>query len=434
MKKIHCTSFLIITFICISQLTFASASVTPGQQTFENVSPGDTIEGSIEIGNAGNEPIDPIVEVSDFVDSKGIKQFVDYDTSRGLKKYLDTSFNPETLDPGESSTFAFTIDVPQDIAPGAYGAAVLASSKPADLEEGENVVGVTTRAVSFIYLEVEGEATEKAELISFDINEDMLSRGIVRFDIRVKNTGEARIYPTGEITIYDKEGNQIKGIYAVTEQFVDEEVVVERRNALPVNKTQLSIFPESEGTINVNWTNRNVDPGTYIAKLDLYYGEDNFLESETTFELQDKFYINSFAADSYFSSSLPVSFSASLNNAGSVTIAPAGYLDITNIFGFTKQRIDVAQQNLEIDAGEEQVLNMEWSNGLAYGFYNATLHLNVAGNNYSTSTSFWVLNIWQIIISVLVLIVLIFLVYKLIASYRKMKAKLDQIESKENKS
>jgi len=436
MRKFAVLNFFMLVF-CLLSINHNSFAVSGGPSG-ENVTvkPGEVYQGKVYSNNTGKEPVIVMVKQTDLIKTEsGGTSYSDTALPKGLLQWTKFDTKQEaTLNPSERVDFNYTITIPNDAAPGTYTGGFLLTEKSLEAANAESAganVAVSAQILSQLYLTVEGDYTEKLTLQKFEANKNEFLKGNIVFDIDIKNEGDVLETPRGTITIYDDKNNQIKGIFPILQEFDNQEVVIERKDEIPVNPNlSLVILPQSTKIIQAPWTHRNVDTGKYTAKMVLFYGDKNEkLESQSNFELVDNFVISTLTPESYFNAGLPVKFSTKLQNIGTLPATPTGYFAINNVFGAQKYRQDFIDKQLYMPGGEEkQLTNLIWDQGFALGTYNAVISLNVNGKTYSSSVMFWVINWWQILIVVILVLTIVFLLYKGIKGYIKMKKKLSKLK------
>jgi hypothetical protein len=427
MKK--CLSVLITILFSIPFLnTSLAVSIGPtdAQLTGE---PGKTVSGSLMIGNTEKEPRILTVEVKDFVldpDKNYQVEYLDDSAPKGLKNWIKFDELEKQAEPDEIFEFKYTVTIPANTDPGTYSTAIIASTR---LPEQTEMVGLHAGAVSKIYLTVPGSTNEKLALVKFEINKEKLLLGKISFNLSLKNEGDVSIAPTGYVTLFDEKGEQIKGIKAIKQIFEEQEVITSREDQIPINKLLSTVQPSEQKSFDTDLEASLIEPGTYKAKLTLFYGEKSEkIEAETTFATEEKFSPIKFAVKENVYYSLPVTFDISLQNIGNVAITGTGNVEIKNIFGSLKKQIDLPKDELILKASESKNIEAVWENELAFGYYTATANITINGEKLVNSVSFWVIN-WAILAVVVVVVVLIvFLVYVGIKKYKKLKKKLDQLE------
>lgn len=422
--------------ILFSATVAQAVSISPAKLDL-SVAPGDTVNGTIIVGNTINEPQNLIITIKDFIidPETGQTHYQDdsIDVPRGLKNWISFEETSHAVEANEGYEFNYSINIPEDAVPGGYSTAIIARSSEDSIDPESSGVGMVAGAVGKITLTVKGDFTEEIMVENFEVSEPDFLKGNIVFLTTIKNLGDANTAPTGEITIYDENGDQVEGVYAVMREAYGQLVEAERGDEIPFNPTLNTVLPEQTKVFKTSWENRKIDTGNYTAKLELYYGKDaEVQELSTDFNIVENYNIAEFNVEKYFQGNLPVNFNAKVQNTGSVKLEPTGYLEINNIFGSQKKRVDFTNEELEISGGESKSIdNLVWDNGFAMGFYSATLAIDVGGKTFTKTVSFWVLSWWQIIIAVLVLILIIFGVYKGVTGYVKMKKKLKNLEKKE---
>lgn len=141
----------------------------------------------------------------------------------------------------------------------------------------------------------------------------------------------------------------------------------------------------------------------------------------------EKATLTGFTSSAASGASLPVDFSATLQNSGTVHLKPAGVIRITNMWGGTSAVIPVnedggnvlpdssrtftaswSKADLDEDASE---LAKEWKN-FGFGPYTATLIMNYGDANQvvSATTSFWVMPWMMVVLFIILLVVAALLV------------------------
>ncbi|MBD3156840.1 hypothetical protein GF369_03355 [Candidatus Peregrinibacteria bacterium] len=397
------------------------------------LAPGSVYNGSVFVENASESPVLGVIEQRDFnIVSAGVFEYSEEPLLRGLLQWTEfEDYKEPVLNPGEKYTLNYTIKIPESADPGTYSTGFLITTPPADAEKVNGSYAVVGgRVLSQLYITVEGDYVEDLELKSFSINNNKFLNGNIAFDVAVENKGDVMLQPSGEITIYNSEGEQVKGAYAIVKTFEDEEVVTDRENAIPVNPNSASITPGAVKVYQVEWTHRKADLGDYTAKLEMSYGQEKqTLEADTTFELEKNFSISTLEAESSYNSSLPVTFNASLKNIGNLPVQAKGNFSISNIFGSQKMEIEFTDEELALEGGEEKSINnLLWADGFALGYYNATLSITANGDLLTSSVGFWVISWWQIVILIALVVIVIFGIFKGVNKYSKMKKKLESID------
>jgi hypothetical protein len=422
MKRIFAVLLITTALLIMSAESVVGISSSPTKLNLKG-DLGESVMGSLQTTNTADVPQNMVVELKDYYmdNERNVRVYVDNDEPRGLKKWIDFKNTEILADPAETVKFEYTINIPENIAPGTYYTSIFASQE--NPKEEEVGVGIKGKTISLVNLTIEGDYEENLELSTFEINQQSYKKGLIEFDTTFNNTGDVLSIPKGNITIYNDKGEQVTGIYAITQIFDEQEVVTERKDEIPFNPNNISVLPESNKLIKTAWNNRQIDIGKYVAKLETYYGEDKTkIEAETDFEIVKNFQITELKAENTFQQSLPVAFNAKIKNQGTTKLTPEGYLSIKNIFGAQKERIDFTDEELVLNGGKTKSLqNLEWSSGFAFGLYNAELVIKTEGETYTKNVVFWVLSWWQIIITLAVIGLIVILIVKFIKNYNNLK-------------
>jgi len=154
-----------------------------------------------------------------------------------------------TLEPGETKTIPFKIEIPQNTEPGGHFAAIFWGTTPPQAKEGGQVtVGAKTGIL--VLLTVSGEIKGGGGLLEFSTkNKQKIFNSLpITFIYRFQNNSADRIKPEGEI--------EIKNIFSRT------------LATLPANKTEGNVLPGSIRKFEVSWiTQKDVVKGeTEIPK------------------------------------------------------------------------------------------------------------------------------------------------------------------------
>jgi hypothetical protein len=393
--------------------------------------PGDVVEDSFIVRNTEADPRNVVIKVEDFIidPQDPSKRTYDVDSPYGMKSWIEfTNETTQLSNPEEKIEIKYKINIPTDVEPGTYMTSFnLTSTDPNNPEVG---VAVAAKILGNIYLTVNGDFEENMEVSNFTLDDEKFKNGEIVFNLDLKNNGNVSTIGSGNIKIYDSKGEQIKGVYAIVSNFDGQEVVTERKDELIINPNLAPILPGAPGIYRTPWTHRTVKEGEYIAKLEFFYGKDNKnIEKELKFEISQNFAILDLNSENLFSSSLPVNFKAKLANTGNINLSPKGYFEIRNIFGSQKERTDIG--DLTILGGQELELStLKWNSGFALGLYSANLIFDVNGQKFEKSTMFWVINWWQALIVIVILSIVVFIIYKGVKGYYKMKKKLEKIKDK----
>jgi hypothetical protein len=283
MKKLNILAFSVL-FSIVAFLNFTTTSaraltVSPVRLEIGG-DPGKTITKTIKLSNEQAEPKTFYVSFENFS--------ADGETNKpnfiGAKDGLATWINAPsqiTLDPKEEVKIPVNIDIPADADPGDHFAAIFWGTSPSESDEAGQVA-IGGRLGILVLLRVSGDINEVGELVDFSTenNKSMFEALPISFFYRIKNDGNVRINPTGNITIINPLGRESA--------------------KLDANSGQSSALPQTTRKFDVLWSSPKENPtgfvdqvkhqatefkfGRYTAKLDLVYGDESkIIQSEVSF-------------------------------------------------------------------------------------------------------------------------------------------------------
>ncbi|MCB9811888.1 LytR C-terminal domain-containing protein [Candidatus Nomurabacteria bacterium] len=269
-------AFILATFVPIGAVAQESLSLSVTPTLFEmSATKGQMWQSNIKVINTNTFPLTVYARPVNFAPrgESGQGKFVPIlsDVTEGSTLAEWIQLDPETpytIEPEQSLTIPFTIDVPEDAAPGGHFAAVLVGTKPP--ESSDRLEIRTSQIVtSLFFLRIEGDVVEDGRIRSFSVANRFATRPEAEFDLRFENRGNVHIQPQGQITIYNMWGKE--------------------RGVIPINlQTHFgNVLPDSIRNFQFSWQGEFsvTDIGRYTAKVALAYGNDvrQFSDSEVTF-------------------------------------------------------------------------------------------------------------------------------------------------------
>lgn len=239
-----------------------SLSVTP--TLFDvSVNPGQTWQSSVRVVNPNEFPItvyaEPVLLSTN--DERGVGSFTPLDEVETmgvtLAEWIDVTSDPIVVPEQETATVPFSVQVPENAAPGGRYAAILLSTQSPD-ESAQPVIRTSQAVSSLFFMSVEGEVVEQGSIRSFRPTEAVVERPENTFSLRFQNQGTVHLQPQGDITIYNMWG--------------------ESRGVVPVNqRTDFGkVLPDSIREYTFRWKGEYslLDIGRYRAEATLGYGSD----------------------------------------------------------------------------------------------------------------------------------------------------------------
>lgn len=230
------------------------------------VKPGQTIQAAIEVRNPSNSIATVETSARDFyVGEDGETpmpvEAEDVNTRWALAKWITLTPNNETIEPRQSATILVTISVPQDALPGGRYAMILHKPVTSGADTTSTGAQINAQVGTLLYVVVDGDLTEDAEVESFKFTPDFLEMGPADYELKILNKSSMHIRPTGTIAITNMLGKTVGRID------------IDSRN----------IFPESARAFNGSW-NKTWGFGKYTATFTGTYGtQSNQLNGATTF-------------------------------------------------------------------------------------------------------------------------------------------------------
>lgn len=230
--------------------------------TEKQLNAGETSEGTLKIINDSNTSLTFTATVKDFIveDTNGTPVILDNNTLS--KKYsaaawLAVTPNTFTVPAGKSQQINYFMQVPADAGPGGHYAAVV--FQPTDIINVKGTgAGVMTQLASLFYIRVNGDITEKAQVIKFGAN-GFQEYAPIKITTQVQNMSDYHINPKGNIVIKNLFGQ-----------------VVESQPLTPRN-----IFPGTSIVFS-NTLGKGFMMGRYTATLNATYGTNNNLPLTAT--------------------------------------------------------------------------------------------------------------------------------------------------------
>ena len=173
-------------------------------------------------------------------------------TGYELADWISLSITELTLSGGESVSVPFTISLPGDATPGSHFAGVFVSVDPPKIENSGAAVGY--KVANIISLRVSGDVIENANIRQFSTGKFLYGSQNVDFLVRIENSGNVLVRPTGPLEIYNMLGNQVGNIM--------------------FNEQKSAVFPfDTREFANVVWKGDSVGFGRYEAILSPSYGD-----------------------------------------------------------------------------------------------------------------------------------------------------------------
>lgn len=234
----------------------AGVSISPALIE-ETVDPGEVKEYTFSVENLTN------VEVTYFLfplNIAGVKDggtpiFANNNNERTgyeLADWIDLSVTEITLAGGESVDVPFTVTLPDDATPGSHFGGVFVSVEPPEIENSGAAVGY--QVANIISLRVSGDVIEQAGIRQFSTGKFLYGSQNVDFLVRIENSGNVLVRPTGPLEIFNMLGNQVGNV--------------------TFNEERSAVFPfDIREFVDIKWEGDSVGFGRYEAILSPSYGD-----------------------------------------------------------------------------------------------------------------------------------------------------------------
>jgi hypothetical protein len=237
---------------------------------------GDQLANTIKIKNDGDQAESYTLSVEAFqaAGEEGQPTFVS--DASGATSWVSFAFDTLTLQPGQSSTIPFTVQIPESAPAGGHYVAVFAETAAGETQS--TGVGISARLGSLVLINVEGNTIESARIAEFSSDKDTYSMLPVDFNVRVENNGNTHVKPFGEIVVRGFFGNEA--------------------TRLQVNADGGNVLPNSVRRFTTTWGS-DEEPsgffaryakqkeeklfGKYTAELSLVYGDGKVAKSDIQF-------------------------------------------------------------------------------------------------------------------------------------------------------
>ncbi|MFA6135850.1 MAG: hypothetical protein WC705_00575 [Candidatus Paceibacterota bacterium] len=272
-----------VTFICLlGSVGFVNALTISPVKLELSGDPGSAITGEFELFNEEKETKTLYSSFANFEarGESGSPYFLS--EKSGLSTWITTQ--PSIiLDSGERMVVPYSINIPQNVEPGGYFAAIFWGTSPPESQDGGQV-SIGGKLGILVLLTVSGETEQGGGLLSFSLAENKkVTTGFpMIFSYRFSNDGAVRIKPDGEIIVKNVFGGEVVKLQAnsrdgnvLPKSIRKFDVVWLTKNqekstnpSLPNNEEELGFFETVGNQVS------NFALGPYTAQLNLIYGSD----------------------------------------------------------------------------------------------------------------------------------------------------------------
>lgn len=256
--------FLLMFFACCVCALFpsmvlaqgAGVSISPATVE-ETLDPGVQKEYSISVTNLDSREQTYYLYTRNIsgVRDGGVPVFAESNQERTgyeLVDWITLPTNQITVGGGEKFSFTFTVNLPEDATPGSHFGGIFFSVDPPEIENSGAAVGY--QVANIISIRVSGEVTEQASIRQFSTKNYINGSQNIDFTVRIQNSGNVLVRPSGPLEIYNMLGNKVGDV--------------------TFNPDKSAVFPNDMREYdNLNWTGDSIGFGRYEAILSSGYGE-----------------------------------------------------------------------------------------------------------------------------------------------------------------
>ncbi len=196
--------------------------------------PGQKVQTDLKIKNSGKSVQTLKVGLMKFtaLGEDGKPQLLDRGPKDDYFDWVSFSESQFTVNPGEWHTITMTVDLPPLAAFGYYYAATFSPANPPPAaEQRQTQVRASTAVLVLVEASVPN-AVRHIEVVNFSVGKHIYEFLPASFNVRLANTGNIHLIPTGNIFIYS--GKKQIG-------------------SIPVNQSSGNMLPSSKRVFTANW-------------------------------------------------------------------------------------------------------------------------------------------------------------------------------------
>ncbi len=266
-KLVVVAFFIVVFFIFPILATAQEEGVGISPATIEEtIDPGVTKEYAVTIENLNNSEQKYFLSTRNIkgVEAGGVPVFATDNlekTGYELADWIDLSVTEVVVPSRGKVQVPFVLSVPEAASPGSHFGGVFISVDPPDIVGSGAAVGY--QVANIISIRVSGDAIEQAGVREFSTVNFFHNSQDVDFQVRIENTGNVLVRPTGPLEIYNMLGNKVGNIV--------------------FNESQSGVFPGTVETFsNINWTGDSLGFGRYEAVVSPVYGDFGAIKTMTS--------------------------------------------------------------------------------------------------------------------------------------------------------
>jgi hypothetical protein len=445
--------FVFSVLFLFPSITNAQFSLSPIRYDV-SLKPGESIEKEIQIVNQGpTTTVGFLVQDFKASNDSGSPVLMSKEESAQLTSRLSNWVTfPQSLrlEGDDRAYMKFTIDIPADAEPGGYYSSLFLE-KSSNPTGGGSAIGTVTRIGALLFVRVEGDVKEDADVKDFSVPESGVAENGVTFNVKLENTGNVHMKPVGTLYINDEDGNTVEGIgkapifnaFGQVDRMVDVDYI--RFN----HHDSLVLLPGQSRDIEAVWEKEDDSEGNFTAYASITFGEGEnnktIKTEEIAFSIIKKL-LGTIETNGSMFFNPPIDFDIIVENAGNLKFDDQVFrIDIYNIVGAKVGSIDLElgeQLEVEDEEGKKQTVtriaasktyetDASYNESRFFGPYTASLVWVDGGREKELdSTSYIAGSIMSLIITIVIIIIILVGGTTMIRNYRKMQKVLAQSEQR----
>lgn len=204
---------LVVAFIVLGALVMplAGNALTVSPPIIEiEAKKGDIINQVLKVKNESSENAVYYLSSQKFIaaNESGQPSFVEGKAEDvDLASWIKFGITSITIPAGQTVELPFSIVVPQFAGPGRHYAAIFLGTVPPDTKAEASQVAVASRVGALVLVKIAGEIKESAEVSEFSTSAESYASLPVDFNIRIKNSGNVHLKPSGSVLIKNMFGS-----------------------------------------------------------------------------------------------------------------------------------------------------------------------------------------------------------------------------------
>jgi hypothetical protein len=256
---------LLFTFLLTPAFIFAQGDAGIGLKPAniaEKMDLGETRQFTVLVSNVSGQDQNYYISKRDIsgVRDGGVPIFADQNLDTGglaLSDWIQLEADRLEVPAGQERPISFLLSVPQGASPCDHFGGVFVSVEPPVLENSGAAIGY--QVANIVSIRVAGECVEKAQIRQFSTDNYLYGSSNVEFNLRIENSGNTLLRPTGPLVITNMFGKQVANFM--------------------FNQEAAGVFPGVTREFIFSWSSDETGFGRYEAMVSPSYGEEGFKQT-----------------------------------------------------------------------------------------------------------------------------------------------------------